>query len=112
MTTNLTHIRRHILQLDVVTSAEILSEFSSAKEEVSGQPITCDSLDLASLGGVRDYYFCRRSAALEIILELCRVARDNQLDWSAHATDCLADLFSTVEALGDAYVLELWRTNN
>lgn len=92
---------RHVLQLEPACGNKILSEYSSKVESNGEQPVTIQSLDLANLRSIREFYFSRRHCALNLILEMCRVARDDTLSWSSPSADCLADLFSSVEAVED-----------
>ena len=93
-------LRSRVLQLDSKGTEDIFCEYKAAAKE---SDVPCpEALNLTMLHRIRDYYFSRRCAALQLTLQMCRVARDTNHVYSATASDCLTDLFSTIEPTQEA----------
>lgn len=91
-------MHRSVLQLDTKLSDAILHDYSAVREAAGGSITSHEDITLGTLGSIRGYYYARRCVALEVILEMCRVARDHAHPSSTAATDTLTDMFTTVEA--------------
>lgn len=97
--------------MDESTIDALLLDFNAARGP-GGRSVVYDPISLVDLVAIRDYYLSKRCAALEIILQMCRVARDSKLGLSSSAADGLTDLFSTVESADKMYSISFFRHKN